>query len=72
MVDSHRCRELQENPEAWRGSGHVLAIKLHVGLMVVDERRGRRHATAAGLTVMGPIGVVAQAKRAGLIGRAQP
>ena len=36
-------------------------------LLLVDQRRGRRTATAAGLTVTGLLGVVARAKRAGLI-----
>jgi len=38
----------------------------------VDERRGRRAAAAAGLTVTGLLGVVARAKHAGPIERAKP
>jgi hypothetical protein len=34
---------------------------------LVDERRAGRTAAAAGITVMGPLGVVAQAKQAKLI-----
>jgi predicted nucleic acid-binding protein len=38
----------------------------------VDERRGRRTATEAGLSVTGLLGVVAAAKRARLIDAAKP
>jgi uncharacterized protein len=41
-------------------------------LLLVDERRRRRTATAAGLTVTGLLGVVARAKRAGLIDLTKP
>jgi predicted nucleic acid-binding protein len=41
-------------------------------LVLVDERRGRKTATAAGLTVTGLLGVVARAKQAGLIELAKP
>ena len=38
----------------------------------LDERRARRTAIAAGITVTGLLGVVARAKRAGLIAQAKP
>lgn len=38
----------------------------------MDERRGRRTATEAGLSVTGLLGVVAAAKRARLIDAAKP
>jgi uncharacterized protein len=50
----------------------VLAIERQADLFLVDERRGRRTATAAGLTVTGLLGVVARARRAGLIDLAKP
>jgi predicted nucleic acid-binding protein len=50
----------------------VLAIERRADLLLVDERRGRRVATAAGLTVTGLLGVVARAKQAGLIELAKP
>jgi predicted nucleic acid-binding protein len=40
--------------------------------LLVDERRGRRTAAAAGLSIIGLLGIVAKAKRAGLIDRAKP
>ncbi len=38
----------------------------------MDERRARRTAAAAGITVTGLLGVVARAKQAGLIDLAKP
>ena len=50
----------------------VLAIERQADLLLVDERRGRQAEAAAGLKVTGLLGVVAQAKRAGLIDFAKP
>jgi predicted nucleic acid-binding protein len=50
----------------------VLAVKRRADLLLVDERRGRRIAVTAGLVVTGLLGVVARAKRAGLIDRGKP
>lgn len=50
----------------------VLAIERRADLVLVDERRGRRAATAAGLVVTGLLGVVVAAKRAGIVTEARP
>ena len=50
----------------------MLAIERRAELLLVDERRGRRTATAAGHKVTGLLGVVASAKEAGLIDLAKP
>ena len=50
----------------------MLAIERRADLLLMDERRGRRIAMAAGLTVTGLLGVVARAKRAGLIDLGKP
>jgi predicted nucleic acid-binding protein len=50
----------------------VVAIERHADLLLLDERRGRRTAAAAGLLVTGLLGVIAQAKRAGAIDAAKP
>jgi predicted nucleic acid-binding protein len=71
-VDQSRVQELMENLDAGEAEAIVLAIDLRAGLLLIDERRGRRKATAAGLRVMGLIGIVAQAKQAGLIDLAKP
>jgi predicted nucleic acid-binding protein len=70
--DQTRVRELREHLDAGEAEAIVLAVERRADLLLVDERRGRRTATAAGLRVTGLLGVVARAKRAGLIDLAKP
>jgi len=49
-----------------------LALERHADLILVDERLGRQVAMALGLRVTGLLGVLAEAKRAGLIERVKP
>lgn len=70
LEDQNIVRVFRENLDPGEAEAIVLAIELRADLLLLDERRGRR--TAAGLTIMGLIGVVARAKRAGLIDRANP
>jgi predicted nucleic acid-binding protein len=65
-------RELREHLDAGEAEAIVLAVERRADILLVDERRGRRTATAAGLTVTGLLGVVARAKRAGLIDLGKP
>jgi len=58
-TDQDRVQELREDLDPGEAEAIALAI-------------GRRAATAAGLTVTGLLGVVARAKRAGLIDLAKP
>ena len=44
-----------------------LALQRRVGLVAIDEARGRRAAAAAGLTVTGSLGLLGQAKVLGLV-----
>jgi predicted nucleic acid-binding protein len=67
-----RVRELRGILDPGEAEAIVVAIEHRADVLLVDERRGRRTATAAGLTVTGLIGVVAQAKRVGLIDLAKP
>ncbi len=50
----------------------TLALELAADLVVVDERRGRRVAAELGLPYVGLLGLVAQAKAAGVIPSARP
>lgn len=70
--DQERVRELHERLDLGEAEAIVLAIELGAGLLLMDERRGRRAASAEGLAVTGLLGVIAAAKRAGLIELAKP
>ena len=70
--DQKRVQELRENLDQGEAEAIVLTIERGADLLLVDERRGRRSATAAGLTVIGLLGVVTRAKRSGLIDLAKP
>jgi predicted nucleic acid-binding protein len=50
----------------------VLAIEVNADVLLVDERKGRKVAAAMGLRVMGLLGILAEAKRGGLIDRMEP
>jgi predicted nucleic acid-binding protein len=67
-----RVRERGEHLDPVEAEAMVLAIERRADLLLVDERRGRRTAVAAGLTVMGLLGGLARAKRAGLIDLVKP
>lgn len=71
-ANQSRIEDLLENLDAGEAEAIALAIELQADLLLVDERRGRKTAADAGLTIMGLMGVVARAKRAGLIDRAKP
>jgi predicted nucleic acid-binding protein len=67
-----RVQELLEYLDPGEAEAIVLAVERRADLLLMDERRGRRTATAAGLRVTGLLGVVAEAKRAGLIDLGKP
>lgn len=50
----------------------VLALERRADVLLVDERRGRRVTAAFGLRVIGLLGMLAEAKRIGLIERVKP
>jgi hypothetical protein len=70
--DQKRVQELRKDLDRGEAEAIVLAIERRADLLLVDQRRGRRTASAAGLRVTGLLGVVATAKRAGLIDLAKP
>jgi len=67
--DQKRVQELRKDLD--RGEAEAIVLG-RADLLLVDERRGRRTASAAALRVTGLLGVVATAKRAGLIDLAKP
>jgi predicted nucleic acid-binding protein len=50
----------------------ALAVELKAGLILIDEKRGRAAAIAAGLRPVGVLGTLADAKDAGLISAIAP
>ena len=67
--DRAQVQRLRQQLDAGEAEAIALAIEY---VLLVDERRGRRTAVAAGLAVTGLPGVVANAKRTGLIDSAKP
>ena len=70
--DQKRVQELRRSLDAGEAEAIVLAIERQADLLLVDERRGRRAAEAEGLRITGLLGVLADAKRAGLIDAVKP
>lgn len=70
--DRDRVQALGEHLDRGEAEAIVLAIERRADLLLVDEKRGRRTATAAGPKVTGLLGVVATAKRSGPIDQAKP
>ncbi|MGA2268032.1 MAG: DUF3368 domain-containing protein [Bryobacteraceae bacterium] len=70
--DQDRVQELRDKLDAGEAEAIVLAVERQAELLLVDERRGRRTAEALGLRTTGLLGVLAEAKRAGLIELAKP
>lgn len=49
-----------------------LALENNIGLVCLDELKGRRAATNAGLRVVGSLGLIGKAKALGLVNRLRP
>jgi uncharacterized protein len=63
---------LGEDLDAGEAAALALAVSLHASLVLVDEVRGRAVARRLGLSVLGTLGLIALAKRRGLIPAAAP
>lgn len=58
--------------DAGEAEAIALAVEIRAGLILLDERRGRRAAKRLGLTVAGTLGVLIAAKDRGLLASVRP
>ena len=70
--DQDGLAALREELDPGEAEAIIVAAELEAGLLLVDEKRGRRIAMDRGLKVTGLLGVLAEAKERGLIPRCQP
>lgn len=70
--DQVRVRQLCAQLDHGEAEAIVLALESRADVLLVDERRGRRLAAAFGLRVIGLLGMLAEAKRMGLVERVKP
>ncbi|MBW3571508.1 MAG: DUF3368 domain-containing protein [Gemmatimonadetes bacterium] len=64
--------DLPQRVGAGEGEAMVLAQELSADLLLIDERKARKTALQLGLPVTGIIGVLLEAKKAGLISAIKP
>jgi len=71
LADSRRADLLSDLD---RGEAEVvsLAVELSAGLVIIDERLGRRHAQRLNLSVTGVLGVLLRAKERKLVAEIEP
>ena len=72
VQDTMAVSLLLDQLDAGESEAIVLARELQAGLLLMDERRGRRRALQAGLNVVGTLGILIQARRQDLIGPLRP
>jgi predicted nucleic acid-binding protein len=63
---------LEEELDSGEAEAIILAIEIHADLLLIDELKGRALAERMGLKLTGILGVLLQAKSAGLLDRLEP
>ncbi len=59
--------QLLEQLDIGEAASIVVALQLHADLLLMDERKGRRAASALGIKITGLLGIFLRAKEKGLI-----
>ena len=67
VLDRSRVRALEKSLDLGEAEAIVLAVESSADHLLMDERRGRSIATAAGVPVIGLVGVLLLAKQRSLI-----
>ena len=70
VVDDPELQDLGLDPG--ETAAILLAERVRADALLIDERRGRTVAAARGISVLGTLGVVAGARRLGVLERAAP
>jgi uncharacterized protein len=71
-VDRREVAALRQHLDPGEAEAIAIAAELRAGLLLVDEKRGRRIAVERGLEVTGLLGVLAEAKARRLISKCRP
>jgi predicted nucleic acid-binding protein len=61
-----------ESLDAGERASIALALEIHANAVLIDERQGRQLAQSLGLTTVGVLGILIQAKRGKLIAAVRP
>ena len=72
MDDTPLARAFKFELDAGEAEAIACAVQLRADWLLIDERRGRATAERLGLRVMGTLGILIAAKRAGRLVEVQP